>query len=306
MATTTETLPLSTERTDETPLSTKDLRLALPKGRMQERVWNLLAEAGLPVRASVRSYRPTLGAPGFEAKVLKPQNVIRMLQEGSRDVGFAGADWVAELDADLVELLDTGFDPVRLVAAAPKELLEDGRLPARPLRVASEYERLTRAWIARRGQGDQFVRAYGATEVFPPEDADLITDITQTGATLEANGLETCDELMRSSTRLYASRRAMEDPGRRARLEDLTLVLKSVLDARERVMLEVNVGRERLDALVEALPCMRQPTIAELFGGGGYAVKAAVPRKDLTRLIPELKARGGTDVVVSTLTQIVA
>ncbi|MEO0652760.1 MAG: ATP phosphoribosyltransferase, partial [Planctomycetota bacterium] len=225
---------------------------------------------------------------------------------GSRDAGFAGADWVAELDADLVELLDTGFDPVRLVAAAPVALLEDGRLPQRPLVVASEYEALTRAWIERRGMGDRFVRAYGATEVFPPEDADLITDITQTGATLEANGLLICDELARSSTRLYASRRAMEDPAKRSRLEDLALVLKSVLDARERVMLEVNVGRDRLDALVEALPCMRQPTIAELFGGTGYAVKAAVPRRELARLIPELKARGGTDVVVSSLTQIVA
>lgn len=306
MGTRIETLrPRAAEQATTQGLTT-DLRLALPKGRMQERVWNLLAEAGLPVRASKRSYRPTLGAPGFEAKVLKPQNVIRMLQEGSRDAGFAGADWVAELGADLVELVDTGFDPVQLVAAAPKGLLVNGELPARPLRVASEYEALTRAWIDRRGQGDQFVRAYGATEVFPPEDADLITDITQTGATLQANGLEICDELMRSSTRLYASRRAMDDPDRRARLDDLALVLKSVLDARERVMLEVNVGRERLDALVEALPCMRQPTIAELFGGGGYAVKAAVPRKDLTRLIPELKARGGTDVVVSTLTQIVS
>ncbi|MEO0652105.1 MAG: hypothetical protein AAFZ65_15635, partial [Planctomycetota bacterium] len=82
--------------------TTCDLRLALPKGRMQERVWDLLAEAGLPVRASKRSYRPTVGAPGFEVKVLKPQNVIRMLDGGSRDAGFAGADWVAELDADLV------------------------------------------------------------------------------------------------------------------------------------------------------------------------------------------------------------
>ncbi|QDU66626.1 ATP phosphoribosyltransferase [Engelhardtia mirabilis] len=282
-----------------------DLRLALPKGRMQEGIWRLLAEGSLPVRASSRNYRPTVG-PGFEVKVLKPRTVVEMLHSGTRDVGFAGADWVAELDADVVELLDTGLDPVRLVAAAPAELLEDGALPRRPLVVASEFERLTANWIEGRRLDATFVRSNGATEVFPPEDADLICDITQTGATLRANGLVVLDTLVESSTRLYASRAVLDDEGRAARVRDLALVIGSVIEARGRVMLEVNVPVDRLDAVVEVLPCMRQPTIAELFGGSGYAVKAAVPRSALPRLIPARKARGGSDVVVSALSQIVA
>ena len=281
------------------------LRFALPKGRMQAGIFQLMADAGLPVRAGSRDYRPTLPLPGVEAKILKPQTIVEMLHLGRRDLGFAGADWVAELGADLVEVLDTGLDPVRLVAATPRELLVDGSLPARPLVVASEYERLTRAWIARRGLTATFVRSFGATEVFPPDDADCIVDNTATGATLAANGLAIVDELMRSSTRLYAHPAAWEDPARRGAIERIVMLLRSVLEARKRVMVEVNVAQGDLESVVQALPCMREPTISPLHHGAGYAVKAAVPRELLPTVIPEIKARGGTDIVVSALGQIV-
>lgn len=287
---------------DETAL----LRLGLPKGRMQDGVFSLLADSGLPVQLESRGYRAKLPLPGVEAKLLKPQNIVEMLHAGSRDLGFAGADWVHELDADLVEMLDTGLDPVRLVAAAPAALLESGRLPARPLIVASEYERLTFAWIARAGIEARFVRSYGATEVFPPDDADVIVDNAATGATLRANQLAIVDELMRSSTRLYANPRALDDPARRSAAEQIVLLLRSVLEARRRVMVEVNVGRADLERVVAALPAMREPTIAPLHGEEGFAVKAAVPRELLPELIPKIKERGGTDIVVFQPSQIVS
>jgi ATP phosphoribosyltransferase len=280
-------------------------RLGLPKGRMEQAVLTLLADAGIRVRPSARGYRPDVSLPGAEAKLLKPQNIVEMLALGSRDIGFAGADWVAELEADVVELLDTGLDPVQLVAAAPVALLEDGRLPTRRLVVASEYERLTRGWISASGSCAEFVRSYGATEVFPPEDADVIVDNTATGATLEANGLAIVDVLMRSSTRLYAHRAALDDPVRRRFIENLVLLINSVLEARRRVMLEVNASAACLDAVVAVLPSMRQATVSRLFGDTGYAVKAAVPRELLPQVIPAVKAAGGTDVVVSMLSQIV-
>jgi ATP phosphoribosyltransferase len=180
------------------------LKLAIPKGRMYDGVVSLLAEAGVHISQTARNYRPHANLEGFEVKILKPQNIVEMLQAGSRDLGFAGADWVAELDGDLVELLDTGLDPVRVVAAAPAPLLIGGTLPDQRLVVASEYELLTRAWIKQSGLDARFVRSYGATEVFPPEDADLIVDNTATGSTLEANDLQIVDVLMKSSTRLYA------------------------------------------------------------------------------------------------------
>ena len=280
-------------------------RLGLPKGRMEQGVLTLLADAGISVRPSARGYRPDVSLPGAEAKMLKPQNIVEMLAVGSRDAGFAGADWVAELQADVVELLDTGLDAVQLVAAAPSTLVTDGGLPARRLLVATEYERLGRGWIEARGLDAALIRSYGATEVFPPEDADVIVDNTATGATLEANGLTVVDTLMRSSTRFYANRAALDDPEKRERIDDLTLLLRSVLEARRRVMLEVNATADCLDAVVSALPAMRRATVAPLFGAAGYAVKAAVPRSELPLVIPAVKAAGGTDVVVSAVAQIV-
>jgi ATP phosphoribosyltransferase len=271
---------------------------------MYDGVVRLLADAGIEVRMPPRGYRVETGLPWLETKVLKPQNIVEMLHAGSRDLGFAGADWVAELDADLVELLDTTLDPVRLVAAAPESILVDGRLPARPLVVASEYANLTRAWIRERGLEARFVKSFGATEVFPPEDADCIVDNTATGSTLRANQLEILDELLRSSTRLYANPTALKDPEKKQRIEDLVLLLRSVLEARRRVMLEVNISPERMAALVDVLPAMRRPTVSPLHGEDGFAVKAAVPRRDLPSLIPAIQAAGGTDLVVSEISQL--
>src|SRR3982074_1728625 len=191
--------------------SSTPLRLGLPKGRMEQGVLTLLGDAGIRIRPGARGYPPHRAPQAHEPKILKPQNIVEMLALGSRDVGFAGADWVAELEANVVELLDTGLDPGQGVAGAPQAILVDGPLPCRHLVVASEYERLSQRWVTARCLSAECVRSYGATEVFPPEDADVIVDNTATGATLEANGLVVVDELMRSCTRLYANPSALED-----------------------------------------------------------------------------------------------
>ena len=281
------------------------LRLALPKGRMQDAVIVLLADAGIRVTPTARGYRPAVSLPDCEAKILKHQNIVEMLELGSRDVGFAGADWVEELGVEVMELLDTGLDPVSVVAAAPRGLFDRLDEVGRPLVVASEYETLTKAWIAQRGLDAEFVQSFGATEVFPPEDADVIVDTTATGSPLRANDLEILDTVITSSTRLYASPQAMENGVKRERIEDLRLLLGSVLDARRRVMVEVNAPEDRLEEVVSLLPCMRAATVAPLFGNSGYAVKAAVLRDELPKIIPAIKAAGGSDVVVTSISQIV-
>ncbi len=281
------------------------IRFGLPKGRMQDGVVQLLAEAGIDLAHGPREYRPRISLAGFEVKFLKPQNMIEMLHAGSRDVGFAGADWVAELGAELVELVDTGLNPVRLVAATTPEFADNGEPGTKPFVVASEYASLTDAWIKDRGYNASVLRSFGTTEVFPPEDADYIVDVTATMATLEANNLVIVDELLTSSTRLYANPAILDDPYHRDAIERFVLVLKAVLEARKRVMVEVNVPADRLDALIAVLPCMREPTVSPLHGDTGYAVKAAVPREDLASIIPEIKAQGGSDIVVTKLAQIV-
>lgn len=286
-------------------VSSSLVQIALPKGRMFEQLRKLLQDAGCPILTRARDYRIQLALPGFSAKLLKPQGIVEMLGAARRDVGFAGADWVSELNADLVTLLDTELDPVDIVAAAPESLLVDGQLPNRPLVVASEYAELTKRWMLQTNLEGRFVRSWGATEVLPPEDADCIVDNTATGSTLRANRLQIVDKIMSSSTRLYASQRVLDDPSKRQRVEDLVMMLKAVLDARKRVMLEFNLDAGLLDTVLPLLPAMREPTLARLQTESGVAVRAAVPRSTLTGLLPTIKTVGGTDIVVSRIEQIV-
>ncbi len=269
---------------------------------MQNGVESLLADAGLRVRPTSRGYRPAIeGIQGVAAKLMKPPAIVSMLSDGSRDLGFAGADWVRESGADLVEILDTGLDPVRIVTAAPDGFdLEKADV----VRVASEMPNIAADWAAGRGLRIVPVRSWGTTEVLPPEDADVVVDVVQTGATLEANGLRIVDVVMQSSTRLYASREAADDPIRRRLIDRISNLIESVLEARRRLLVELNVDDDRIDAVLAVLPCMRRPTVSPL-AGGGFAVRAAVPRSDVATLVLELKEAGGTDLVISEPRQVI-
>jgi ATP phosphoribosyltransferase len=279
------------------------LKIGIPKGRMYTGVVALLSDAGLDMRPNFRQYRPLQTSDEFDVKILKPKNILEMLQAGSRDIGFAGSDWVDELEASVVELIDTGLDPIRIVAAAPEGWAP--QLNPVAIRVASEYPRHTARWIERSGLNAVIVPSFGATEVFPPEDADCIVDCVASGETLRANGLRIIDDIAASSSRLYANPRALEDPARRDAIDVIVLLLRSVLEGRRRVMLEINAPLECLEGLTRILPSMRRPTVSSLHGEAACAVKVAVPRADVRRLIPLIRAAGGTDLVVSAIDQII-
>ncbi len=283
----------------------ENIRMAIPKGRMYDQVVSLLKEAGISIRKSSRGYRPEISLPNFSAKLLKPRNVISMLAAGSRDIGFAGDDWIRETGTDLVKLLDTKLNPVKLVVAVPTQYLVNGGLPDRHLIVATEYPAIAQQWIDENQLDASILRTYGATEVFPPEDADCILDNTATGSTLRANGLEIVHEVMTSSTQLYASRASVENPEIKQQLDDLAMLLSSVLLARSRVMMDLNVARDNLAAVCDLLPSMREPTVSPLSDSGWVAVRSAVSRELLAELIPKLKSAGAHDIVTSSAEQII-
>ncbi len=287
------------------------LQMLLPKGRLQDKVLSLLARVGVEFSFGSRSYRPTCSDPEVEAKFLKPQNIASLVNLGRHDVGFVGYDWMVELgldgeDSNLVEVMDLGFNPVRLVSAVPEHLLVEGQLQApEPLVVASEYERLTRRYLADKGLKGVFIKTFGATEALPPEDADMIVDNTSTGATLVSNRLAIVDELLRSTTRFVANRTMLEDPAKRGKLDRLIKLMRSTLEAERRVLLEMNVPAEKLEAVVNQLPAMRSPTVSPLFGDQGFAVKVAVPVKESPHLITQLLEMGATDILEYRLEKIV-
>ncbi len=150
-----------------------------------------------------------------------------------------------------------------------------------------------------------FLQTFGATEALPPEDADMIVDNTATGSTLRANRLVIVDTVMRSTTRFFCNRHTLEDKNKRRKLEELTMLMKSALRAKEKVLLEMNVSTQDFKRLVAELPCMRAPTISELYNGDGYAIKIAVASKEVADLIPKIVALGGRDILEYRLEKIV-
>lgn len=272
------------------------LKFVIPKGRIQKNVVALLEDVGLTLKGADRSYRPTINDPDMEIKLLKAQNIPPLIAMGQHDCGFAGADWVREQQADVETVLDLGFDPVRIVAAIPEDW-DWERVKQRKLIAVSEYRRLTTEFLEKQGVDFTFIRAYGATEVFPPEDADVIVDNSATGSTLRANRLKIVGEVMRSATCFVANKRALDDPAKREKIENLKLLFKGVLTGRERVLLEMNCGQERLDDVVAMLPAMKSPTISKLYGEDGFAIKAAVPRSSVKDLVPRLISAGASDIL---------
>ena len=271
------------------------ITLALPKGRMFSSVVTLLAQAGLVVREYERSYRPKADDPRLELKILKPQNIPALVELGRHDLGFSGYDWIVETGVAVETLDDLELDPVDLVAAAADAWQPPGA-GAPLLVVASEYEHISRRFLQDKGWAFRFVRSYGATEVFPPEDADLIVDNAATGQTLKQNGLKIVERLMRSSTRFIASPISLRRPEVRQLAEDLVLLMRGVRAAASRVMLEMNVANGNLDEVIRLLPAMKSPTVS-LLADGSHVLKAAVPQSEVPRLVPRLKQLGASDIL---------
>ncbi|MCL2212069.1 MAG: ATP phosphoribosyltransferase [Treponema sp.] len=279
------------------------LRILIPKGRIFDNVSKLFLEAGFPIALADRTYRPSLGASWLDAKIMKPQNVGELLEIGSHDAGFTGIDWIKESGADVEEVLDLGFDKVKIVAAVPQDY-DEAKLKSKKLVVATEYVNLAETWLKSSGYQYRILRTYGATEVFPPDDADMIIDNTSSGQTLKDNGLKIIGTLLESSTRFVVSRAALADAQKKSRIEELAMLFRAVMDGRERVMLEMNIPKDQLESLA-SLPAMRSPTVASLYGEAGFAVKIAVKKNEVPDIIPKLKKLGALDIVEYDLRKVV-
>jgi ATP phosphoribosyltransferase len=272
------------------------IKLVIPKGRMFNEVARLLSDCGILPEADENVYFPRVEDLEVEAKIMKPQNIAQLIELGSHDAGFIGHDWILETGCDVVELIDLKTDPVKIVAAVPSSADLNGLRQKRIL-VASEYENIARRFLDREGYDYLFIRSFGATEAFPPQDADMIIDNTATGNTLRNHDLKVIATILESSTRFVANRGALQDSFKRGKIEGLKMLLAAVLNARERVMLEMNVPPDKMEDIVRVLPCMRAPTVSPLYKDMGYAVKVAVKRNESLRLIPLLKSMGATDIL---------
>lgn len=278
------------------------VRVLLAKGRIYDSVYELLSDVGISIHLPDRTYFPTTNQDDLAFQVVKPQIVSALLASDKADVGFSGKDWVYENGAEnaIEEIMDLGFDPVRIVAAIPGTIDFDALLE-NPVTIATEYQNLSRKWIAEKKLDGTIFRTWGTSEGFVQDNeasiAQILIDNTSTGSSLRANNLKIVDTLMTSSTRMYASKKALENPDKKRKILELKMLFESVLNARSRVMLEMNVSKQNFDALIKGIPSMKSPTVSPLFGDGGYAVKVAVKKSEVPVLLPKLQQLGATDIL---------
>ncbi len=278
------------------------IRLALPKGYMSKNILELFSDCSITIKENGRSYRPYCSDPGIKIKIKKPQNIAKLVETGAYDAGITGYDWIIESQADISMILDLKLDKVKIVAAIPKDY---ELKPKKTIRVASEYENITRDFLTKAAYKYTFIRSYGATEAYPPEDADMIIENVATGRTLLQNNLISIRTILESSTRFIANKETMLDAAKKETINSLASMMESVLLARKKVMLEMNTDQKSIDSVLKILPAMKTPTISKLYKGTGYAIRTCADKDEVRNLIPALKKAGATDILEYSLRKIV-
>ncbi len=278
------------------------LKILLAKGRIYESVYELLNDVGISIHLPERTYFPSTNQDDLAFQVVKPQITSILLAQNKADLGFSGKDWVFENEVqdNVVEIMDLGFDPVKIVAAIPDSKDFD-KLLSEPLTIATEYQTLSKKWLKDKKIDGTIFRTWGTSEGFVQDNEDalaqILIDNTSTGSSLKANRLKIVDTLMESSTRMYASKAAWENPEKKQKILELKMLFEAVLAARSRVMLEMNVSKANFENLINGIPSMKSPTVSPLFGDNGYAVKIAVKKSEIPNLLPKLQALGATDIL---------
>jgi ATP phosphoribosyltransferase len=292
------------------------LKLGIPKGSLQDATVQLFARAGFNVYVSSRSYFPTIDDPEIECMLIRAQEMARYVSDGVLDAGLTGQDWIAEHElgdgttgvlTSVVDLVyaKQSFGKVRWVLAAPEDSAVKSARDLEGCTIATELVRVTRAYFKRQQIKVNVEFSWGATEVKPPVLADAIVEATETGSTLRANRLRILDTIMESNTQLIANRRAMDDAGKRTKIENMALLLKAAIEAHGRVGLMLNVRRDDLPGVLALLPALQRPTISPLSDEAWVAVNTIIEERTVRDLIPRLKAGGAQGIVEYPLNKIV-
>jgi ATP phosphoribosyltransferase len=287
--------------------------IVIPKGSLEEQTLLLFRQADLPIKKTDREYNPKINDPRInKVKILRPQEIPKYVEEGYFDLGITGLDWVYESNSDIMEIADLpyskqGAGNVKIVIAVPAtdESIHSAADIKPNSRLSTEYPNLTKAFFDKLGIPVEIIFSYGATEAKVPELVDAVVDLTETGSTLKKNGLKIVGIITESSTKLIANKKSWADPDKRNDIQEIKTLLLAVIEARGKVLIDLNVHEMNLDAVIEALPAMKKPTVSKLYKSDYYAVETVISKNNINILIPKLKAMGAEDILELAISKIV-
>ncbi len=286
------------------------LKLGIPKGSLESATIDLFRRAGFNIATSSRSYYPAIDDPDLECMLIRAQEMARYVEDGVLDAGLTGRDWVEENEANVVTVVDLvyakqSFGKVRWVLAVPESSPYrtvqdlDGKI------IATELVCTTERYLANKGVKARVEFSWGATEVKPPDLADAIVEVTETGSSLRANNLRIVETVLESNTQLIANIDAWVDGWKRRKLEDIKLLLEGAMNALGKVGLMLNVQRQDLANVLNVLPSLKNPTISQLSDEAWVAVNTILEESTVRTIIPRLKEAGAQGIVEYPLNKIV-
>jgi len=289
--------------------SKNKLVLGIPKGSLQDSTIDLFDRAGYHISVSSRSYFPSIDDDRVSAILFRAQEMSRYVEDGVVDAGLTGYDWIEENGSNVTEVAELVYSkqrmvPARWVLAVPEESPINSVKDLNGGIVATELVNVTRKYFASHDVDVKVEFSWGATEV-KARLLDGIVDVTETGSSLVANKLRVIDTILTSTTRFIANNDAMKIAWKRELIENIALLLKGAIDAREKVGLKMNVPRERLAEVAALLPAEKSPTISSLADEGWVAIEVIVEEHVERQIVPQLKRAGASGIFTYPLNKVI-
>lgn len=286
------------------------LKIGLPKGSLQEATFRMFRKAGFNISSGNRSYYPVIDDSDLEVILMRAQEIPRYVEAGSLDCGVTGKDWVLENNARVREVADLlyakeGMRPVRWVLAVPENSKIRDIRDLRGKRVATELVEVTKAYFKKKNVKADIEFSWGATEVKPPELADAIVELTETGSSLKANNLRIIDTVLESTTKFIANAVSYRERDKKKKIDNIAILLKGALNAEEKVGLKMNVPKSILKKVLAILPAMRNPTISNLSEKNWVALETIIDESVVRELIPKLKEAGAEGIIEYPLNKVI-
>ncbi|THB72556.1 MAG: ATP phosphoribosyltransferase [Desulfobulbaceae bacterium] len=287
------------------------LKLGLPKGSLEKATIELFEKAGWLIKPAARNYFPKIDDPELDCSICRPQEMSRYIESGMLDAGITGKDWTQENGSDAVIVADLIYSkvsrkPTRWVIAVAGDSDIKSLEDLQGKKIATELVNVTKQFFESKKIDVDIEFSWGATEAKVVSGlADAVVEVTETESTIRAHGLRIIHELMESNTQLIANKEAWNHPWKRQKIENISTLLLGALNADRIVGLKMNVDEKYLDSIVELLPSLNAPTIANLYQKKWYSVETVVSEDIVRDLIPRLIQAGAEGIIEYPLNKVI-
>jgi len=287
------------------------LKIGIPKGSLQDATINLFARSGWKIRQHHRNYFPEINDPELQCSMCRAQEMSRYVENATLDCGLTGKDWILENESDVVYVADLVYSKVSnrqarwvLAVAGDSPYIRPEDLAGK--KIATELKNFTASYFRNANIPVEVEFSWGATEAKVVEGlADAIVEVTETGSTIKAHGLRIIAELLLTNTQLIANKKAWEDPWKRQKIENLSLLLEGALRAEKLVGLKMNVPQDKMSDIMSLLPSLTSPTVAGLYNKDWLSIEIVVDEAIVRNLIPKLKAMGAEGIIEYGLNKVI-